>query len=186
MKKIFLFSGCVMLALLAFFLLNRIFLQTQVPSQEAETNTVPEEQQIVGGDTDEHGCIGSAGYSWCEPKQKCLRAWEEACTPSEMSSDALETIKTRIKKALVEKHGQNAEKLTVSVSKTDGTYAQGGASQEGMGGGMWFAAKVNEEWKLVWDGNGIIECNSVTNYPNFPTTMIPECFDTSTQEMVKR
>jgi hypothetical protein len=35
---------------------------------------------IVGNDTDEHGCIGSAGYSWCEAKQKCLRTWEENCT----------------------------------------------------------------------------------------------------------
>ncbi len=34
---------------------------------------------IVGGDRDEHGCIGSAGYSWCEVKQKCLRIWEESC-----------------------------------------------------------------------------------------------------------
>jgi hypothetical protein len=34
---------------------------------------------VVGGDSDEHGCIGSAGYSWCEAKQKCLRQWEEPC-----------------------------------------------------------------------------------------------------------
>ncbi len=34
---------------------------------------------VVGGDRDEHGCIGSAGYSWCEAKQKCLRIWEEPC-----------------------------------------------------------------------------------------------------------
>jgi hypothetical protein len=34
---------------------------------------------IVGGDRDEHGCIGSAGYQWCESKQKCLRIWEETC-----------------------------------------------------------------------------------------------------------
>lgn len=34
---------------------------------------------IVGNDRDEHGCIGSAGYSWCEEKEKCLRVWEEAC-----------------------------------------------------------------------------------------------------------
>ncbi|MFH1046704.1 MAG: hypothetical protein V1738_00210 [Patescibacteria group bacterium] len=37
---------------------------------------------IVGRDRDEHGCIGSAGYSWCEAKQKCLRVWEEPCTDS--------------------------------------------------------------------------------------------------------
>lgn len=35
--------------------------------------------QVVGGDKDEHGCIGSAGYTWCEAKQKCLRTWEESC-----------------------------------------------------------------------------------------------------------
>jgi len=34
---------------------------------------------LVGGDRDEHGCIGSAGYTWCEEKQKCLRVWEEEC-----------------------------------------------------------------------------------------------------------
>lgn len=34
---------------------------------------------LVGNDKDEHGCIGSAGYSWCEAKNKCLRSWEEAC-----------------------------------------------------------------------------------------------------------
>ncbi len=34
---------------------------------------------IVGNDKDEHGCIGSAGYSWCEVKNKCLRIWEEKC-----------------------------------------------------------------------------------------------------------
>lgn len=34
---------------------------------------------MPGSDRDSHGCIGSAGYSWCEPKQKCLREWEEAC-----------------------------------------------------------------------------------------------------------
>jgi hypothetical protein len=37
------------------------------------------EGQLVGNDRDVHGCIGSAGYSWCELKQKCLRIWEEPC-----------------------------------------------------------------------------------------------------------
>lgn len=34
---------------------------------------------MVGNDRDTHGCIGSAGYSWCEAKSKCLRPWEEKC-----------------------------------------------------------------------------------------------------------
>ena len=36
-------------------------------------------QKPIGGERDEHGCLIAAGYSWCEPKQKCLRPWEEEC-----------------------------------------------------------------------------------------------------------
>jgi len=39
---------------------------------------VPEER-MIGGDRDEHGCLGPAGYTWWEEKQKCLREWEEPC-----------------------------------------------------------------------------------------------------------
>ncbi len=31
---------------------------------------------VVGGDSDSHGCKGSAGYSWNEKSQKCERPWE--------------------------------------------------------------------------------------------------------------
>jgi hypothetical protein len=41
--------------------------------------TVAVGEPLLGGDRDEHGCIGSAGYSWCELKQKCIRPWEEQC-----------------------------------------------------------------------------------------------------------
>jgi len=44
-------------------------------------------QPVVGGDRDAHGCIGSAGYSWCEVKQKCLRPWEEKCEAVSKSID---------------------------------------------------------------------------------------------------
>lgn len=37
---------------------------------------------IVGGDVDAHGCLASAGYSWCAVKNKCLRTWEESCAVS--------------------------------------------------------------------------------------------------------
>ncbi|GAU05658.1 hypothetical protein BSLA_02f4103 [Burkholderia stabilis] len=33
---------------------------------------------MVGGDRDAHGCIGSAGYAWCEQTQQCERPWELA------------------------------------------------------------------------------------------------------------
>lgn len=34
---------------------------------------------LLGGDRDEHGCIPSAGYIWCEKLQKCVRPWETPC-----------------------------------------------------------------------------------------------------------
>jgi hypothetical protein len=37
------------------------------------------QKPLLGGDRDKHGCLGSAGYSWCEKKHKCIRPWEEKC-----------------------------------------------------------------------------------------------------------
>ncbi|MBN3745744.1 hypothetical protein G3N96_09920 [Burkholderia sp. Se-20373] len=33
---------------------------------------------MPGSDRDPHGCIPSAGYSWCEQTQQCERPWELA------------------------------------------------------------------------------------------------------------
>lgn len=51
-----------------------------------KNNAAP--NNMVGNDRDEHGCIGSAGYSWCEVKQKCLRPWEEKCQAESASNGA--------------------------------------------------------------------------------------------------
>lgn len=37
------------------------------------------DNESVGDDRDDHGCIGSAGYQWCPSTQKCQRMWEEYC-----------------------------------------------------------------------------------------------------------
>jgi len=52
---------------------------TQPTNATAPVNETPNETPLLGGDRDAHGCIPSAGYSWCEAKQKCLRVWEEQC-----------------------------------------------------------------------------------------------------------
>lgn len=99
--------------------------------------------------------------------------------------DETAVLKYVIKKYIALKNNSDENALTITVSKIEGNYAQGGASDEG-GGGMWFAAKENGVWKLVWDGNGVIECSIFTLYPNFSTSMIPECYDTEKQVTVKR
>lgn len=42
------------------------------PSPSSPTAGVP------GADRDAHGCIGSAGYRWCQRTQQCERPWELA------------------------------------------------------------------------------------------------------------
>ena len=35
--------------------------------------------RLIGGDRDEHGCLPSAGYTWCEKRQECVRVWIDPC-----------------------------------------------------------------------------------------------------------
>lgn len=35
--------------------------------------------QIVGGQTDSHGCVLDGGYQWCPSTGKCQRMWETYC-----------------------------------------------------------------------------------------------------------
>lgn len=41
-----------------------------------KTATVEPAPVLVGADRDAHGCIGSAGYSWCAREKACVRPWE--------------------------------------------------------------------------------------------------------------
>ncbi len=50
-------------------------------------NLVDQNNPLLGSDKDSYGCIPSAGYSWCEAKQKCLRSWEEACVAGASGTD---------------------------------------------------------------------------------------------------
>ena len=47
--------------------------------------------KIIGGDTDFHGCLIAAGYSWCEAQQKCLRTWEEPCDETTITTSTTTT-----------------------------------------------------------------------------------------------
>ena len=64
----------------------------QISNSPVPTSSDQELPVVVGGDRDEHGCIGSAGYSWCEAKQKCLRVWEEDCSSASTTSENSRTV----------------------------------------------------------------------------------------------
>lgn len=99
--------------------------------------------------------------------------------------DEASVLRYVIKKYIALKHKSDENSLTLTVSQIDGNYAKGSVSDESSGG-MWFAEKKDGAWMLVWDGNGIIECSTLTLYPDFSTSMIPECYDSAKQDVIKR
>ena len=93
-----------------------------------------------------------------------------------------------IKEALVLKNDWNPNDIEVTITSNEGKFAKGmvGPVGGGPGGGLFFAALVNGEWEIVWDGNGITDCASLEAYPDYPTDLIPQCYDSSTGQMIER
>ncbi len=75
-EPIILIAIAVVLFAAAGFFLLRGASRPSGPSSAATTTV----QGAVGGQTDGHGCLVAAGYSWCEALGKCIRQWEEDCT----------------------------------------------------------------------------------------------------------
>ncbi len=51
---------------------------------------------IVGGDKDVHGCKGSAGYTYSQIKNDCVRVFEQKIKLNEVSSDKSYSTRTAV------------------------------------------------------------------------------------------
>ncbi|GEN71537.1 hypothetical protein [Chryseobacterium lathyri] len=51
---------------------------------------------VLGGDRDVHGCIGSAGYTYSQIKNDCVRVFEQKIKLKEVSSDKSYTSVTAV------------------------------------------------------------------------------------------
>lgn len=120
---------------------------------------------------------------------------ELAVTPTPVSTTPLPAtspvsevpLKDLIIQALAQKNNWDVSRVELNVNKVEGDFAKGDVRfKDEMGGGLWFAAKVNGVWKIVFDGNGTITCDTLTNYQNFPKDLIPECFDIKAEKLIKR
>lgn len=124
---------------------------------------------MTGGDRDEHGCIGSAGYSWCAYKEQCMRLWEESCFDSDEQEIAY---------LLSKKYNKTLSEVSVTISDNTEDHLRGsvlfasnGAPGEGEGG-LVLAVKEGFFWKLVFDGNGSVNCDTIKNTYAFPASML--------------
>lgn len=129
-----------------------------------------EDETLVGGDTDQYGCLIAAGYSWCESKQKCLRDWEEPCGREE----AFNFLNNFKNSATVEFSGiGNTDFIWVVNETTDADNAETveGRSMETLGISAEDAVLVEtqlQELGFTADANNLAENNDeqITGYQN--------------------
>jgi hypothetical protein len=57
----------------------------------------------------------------------------------------------------------NEPSLVVTVKKLSGNYAAGGIGSS-LSGAVWYAVKIDGQWKKVWTGQNNISCNLVNQY----------------------
>ncbi len=82
-----------------------------------------------------------------------------------------------IKQAVFNKTGLNASQAQISINKNTGQHATGNIKEfEAVSGAYWLAAKTNEGWVCVYDGQAQPTCAQIAPY-NFPKDMVPECLD---------
>lgn len=100
--------------------------------------------------------------------------------------DVEKTTLDYIKDEFNKKYDRPVEEIDVSITEERDGYAIGNVSFEGeMGGGIFLVAKVDDFWKLVFDGNGIPDCKSLDEV-NFPADMMNTCWDEANLETVDR
>ena len=125
MKKTFTLS----IAALAFTACNNG--TPQQTDNPAEEPTTPQQEMMVGGDRDEHGCIGSAGYSWSALRGECIQVFEVGTRLNPMDVEQEEAV---ISAFIVSKEGDNSQvelfitgedQNPILKKEADGTFKNG-------------------------------------------------------------
>jgi hypothetical protein len=144
----------------------------------ANDQNVAGSQKNIGGEKDEHGCYLTAGYTWCEPKNKCLRKWKENCTVEDNKNvvkNEAEEVVGKITVIIAKKHNKKEKDVMIKITQKDKSHLRG-TVKFGIGGegeeGMFLAVKNNDQWKVVYEGGGVANCSELINVYAFPKSML--------------
>lgn len=83
-----------------------------------------------------------------------------------------------VQEFLANKYNKAISEVKVTIQKEAPGFAAGSVSfsQDGQGGGgMWLAVAGNQ-WDVVWDGNGAIDCNKMRQLYGFPDSILKPNF----------
>ena len=143
-------------------------LGTPAENETADTTTPPTEEETVVPADDTKTDDTEAAEA---PAEKTDKTAPEAA-PEEDLTGALTQL-------FVEKYDKETSEVTLTLGTQTENHVRG-TVKFGEGGpgevGGFLAAKVDEKWELVFDGNGEISCTTVEPY-NFPADMIKDCAD---------
>ncbi len=116
-----------------------------------------------------------------------LQEGNEAQSPTETEPEEQPlSLEEALKQQFANKFGNDEEDINLEVSEETSTHAKGGVTFTGeMGGGWWLAAREEGGWVLVADGNGTVMCADIEPY-DFPSFMVPECYNQTTQKLITR
>lgn len=82
-----------------------------------------------------------------------------------------------IKQAFATKYNKNISEITINIAQETENYMRGGV-KFGVGGvgegGIFFATQIEGVWKIISDGNGMVDCSVLKAY-DFPANMAPDC-----------
>jgi hypothetical protein len=154
---------------------------------EADARAIAEKSCIKGGEALGVGTYNETTKTWWFDAS--LNAVKEGCNPACVVSENTKTaeinwrctgliapkgLADEIQELFVEKYPKYAGTLSVSVDQEIGDYARGGVIFEANApGGIFFVAKIDGKWKIIFDGNGQIPCN-LASY-GFPNEMLSDC-----------
>jgi hypothetical protein len=83
-----------------------------------------------------------------------------------------------IKRLFAEKYNKKVSAVTININKETENHIRGTVrfedEEEPGNSGIFLAAKVYDNWELVFDGQGAIYCGEMEEY-NFPEDMIEDC-----------
>ena len=172
------------------------------PVKDVETQLPVVNEPTIIDDTNKTGmsnpasdnCIAKGGeleiitntdrsqFGLCQLEGYACEEWTLFRNECDIEGDA-----EKIREALIAK-GLDLSNSTVVINKHLGKYISGSVKPNDPvgGGGYVFAVKDGDTVKVLADGNGSITCSAFEDYPDFPTYLIPGCYDEVTGNIVTR
>jgi hypothetical protein len=101
--------------------------------------------------------------------------------PMKKSSDIDDdpAIIQSVEEALAQKYQKSLNEVSATITKRDENhvagsvaFGQGGQGEEG----LFLAVKVGDEWQVVFDGNGHVECDKLRQEYGFPDEILKPQF----------